>query len=122
EELAADDQLFLVLGWDAFCGLPGWLRWEELLSHCHLLVRQRPDADMEAPEALRDLLAARSFTDPQAVWRPGGQFAFAWPTPLAVSATQRRERLAQGRSICFLVPDTVLAYIQAQGLYPAPPA
>ena len=22
-ELAADDQLFLVLGWDAFCGLPG---------------------------------------------------------------------------------------------------
>src|SRR5690606_36481413 len=22
EELAADDQLFLVLGWDAFCGLP----------------------------------------------------------------------------------------------------
>lgn len=121
EELAADDQLFLVLGWDAFCGLPGWHRWEELLSHCHLLVLQRPDADMEAPEALRDLLAARSVSDPQALCGPGGQIAFVWQTPLEISATQLRERLAQGRSIRFLVPDTVLAYIQAHGLYPAPP-
>lgn len=46
-ELAANDQLFLVLGWDAFCGLPGWHRWEELLQHCHILVLQRPDADVE---------------------------------------------------------------------------
>ena len=48
-ELAADDQLVLLLGWDAFCGLPGWQRWEELLLHCHILVLQRPDADSEAP-------------------------------------------------------------------------
>src|SRR5690606_15909888 len=26
-ELAADDQVFLLLGWDAFCGLPSWHRW-----------------------------------------------------------------------------------------------
>ena len=118
-ELAADDQLFLVLGWDAFCGLPSWHRWEELLLHCHLLVLQRPDADMEAPDALRNLLAARSVSDPQALSGPGGQIAFVWQTPLEISATQLRERLAQGRSIRFLVPDAVLAYIQTQGLYPA---
>ena len=58
-ELAADDQLFLLLGWDAFCGLPTWHRWEELLQHCHILVLQRPDADSEPPDALRNLLAAR---------------------------------------------------------------
>ena len=120
-ELAADDQLFLVLGWDAFCGLPSWHRWEELLLHCHLLVLQRPDADVEAPDALRNLLAARSVSDPQALCGPGGQIAFVWQTPLEISATQLRERLAQGRSIRFLVPDAVLAYIQAHGLYPASP-
>lgn len=109
-----------MLGWDAFCGLPSWHRWEELLLHCHLLVLQRPDADMEAPEALRDLLAARSVSDPQALCGPGGQIAFVWQTPLEISATQLRERLAQGRSIRFLVPDSVLAYIQAHGLYLAP--
>ncbi|WP_420066799.1 nicotinate-nicotinamide nucleotide adenylyltransferase, partial [Salmonella enterica] len=32
-EMAAHDQLFLLLGWDAFCGLPTWHRWEELLQH-----------------------------------------------------------------------------------------
>ncbi|MWV15446.1 nicotinate-nucleotide adenylyltransferase [Pseudomonas sp. L-22-4S-12] len=116
-ELAADDQLFLLLGWDAFCGLPTWHRWQELLQHCHILVLQRPDADSEAPEALRDLLAARSVSDPQGLVGPGGQIAFVWQTPLAVSATQIRHLLAEGRSVRFLVPDAVLAYIQTHGLY-----
>ncbi|VVN81624.1 putative nicotinate-nucleotide adenylyltransferase [Pseudomonas fluorescens] len=116
-ELAADDQLFLLLGWDAFCGLPTWHRWEELLQHCHILVLQRPDADSEPPDALRNLLAARSVSDPLALKGPSGQIAFVWQTPLAVSATQIRQLLASGKSVRFLVPDAVLAYIDAHGLY-----
>lgn len=118
-ELAVEDQLFLLLGWDAFCGLPTWHRWEELLDHCHILVLQRPDADSEAPQALRDVLAARSVSDPQAMAGPSGQIAFVWQTPLAVSATQIRNLLASGKSVRFLVPDAVLAYINARGLYRA---
>jgi nicotinate-nucleotide adenylyltransferase len=116
-ELAVDDQLFLLLGWDAFCGLPSWQRWDELLQHCHILVLQRPDADSEAPEALRNLLAARSVSAPSALSGPSGQIAFIWQTPLAVSATQIRSLLASGKSARFLVPDAVLAYIHAHGLY-----
>ncbi|MEK1940710.1 MAG: nicotinate-nucleotide adenylyltransferase [Pseudomonas sp.] len=118
-ELAVEDQLFLLLGWDAFCGLPTWHRWEELLDHCHILVLQRPDADSEAPQALRDVLAARSVSDPLAMVGPSGQIAFVWQTPLAVSATQIRNLLASGKSVRFLVPDAVLAYINAHGLYRA---
>ncbi len=118
-ELAADDQLFLLLGWDAFCGLPTWHRWEELLQHCHILVLQRPDADSEPPDALRNLLAARSVSDPLALQGASGQIAFVWQTPLAVSATQIRQLLASGKSVRFLVPDAVLAYIDAHGLYRA---
>ena len=120
EELGEQTQLFLLLGWDAFCGLPSWQRWTELLDHCHLLVLQRPDADLEAPQALRDLLAARSVTDPQGLLGPAGQIAFVWQTPLAVSATDIRRRLATGRSARFLVPDAVLQHIHAHGLYHAP--
>ncbi|SDZ64405.1 nicotinate-nucleotide adenylyltransferase [Pseudomonas sp. NFIX28] len=119
-EMAADDQLFLLLGWDAFCGLPTWHRWEELLQHCHILVLQRPDADSEPPDALRNLLAARSVSDPLALQGPGGHIAFVWQTPLAVSATQIRQLLASGKSVRFLVPDAVLAYIDAHGLYRGP--
>ncbi|WP_417661992.1 nicotinate-nucleotide adenylyltransferase [Pseudomonas sp.] len=118
-ELAADDQLYLLLGWDAFCGLPSWHRWDELLLHCHILVLQRPDADSEAPEALRDLLAARSVSDPHAMAGACGQISFVWQTPMAVSATQIRGLLHSGKSVRYLVPDTVLTYIQAHGLYRA---
>ncbi|TCD22792.1 nicotinate-nucleotide adenylyltransferase [Pseudomonas sp. IC_126] len=119
EEMEADDQLFLIMGWDAFCGLPSWHRWDELLDHCHVLVMQRPDADSEAPEALRDLLAARNVNDPLALAGSSGQIAFVWQAPLGVSATRIRQFLASGRSVRFLVPDAVLAYINAHGLYRA---
>ncbi|UVL78024.1 nicotinate-nucleotide adenylyltransferase [Pseudomonas putida] len=119
-ELGGNDQLFLVLGWDAFCGLPGWHRWEELLQHCHILVLQRPDADVEPPDELRNLLAARSESDPAAMSGPAGNISFVWQTPLAVSATQIRQLLASGKSVRFLVPDAVLAYIEAHELYRAP--
>lgn len=117
QQLSADDQLLLILGWDAFCGLPTWHRWQEILQHCHLLVLQRPDFDVEAPQTLRDLIAARTVASPQALQGPAGQISFVWQTPLAVSATQIRQRLAQNLSVRFLVPDTVLNYIQTQGLY-----
>jgi nicotinate-nucleotide adenylyltransferase len=116
-QLHVHDQLFLVLGWDAFCGLPSWHRWEELLQHCHILVLQRPDADVEPPDALRNLLAARSESDPTAMSGPAGHISFVWQTPLAVSATQIRQLLASGKSARFLVPDAVLAYIEAHDLY-----
>jgi nicotinate-nucleotide adenylyltransferase len=119
-ELPAPTQLFLLLGWDAFCGLPEWQRWEELLNHCHLVVLQRPDADAEAPEVLRDLIAARSVTGPQLLDGPSGKIAFVWQTPLAISATQIRQLLASGRSARFLLPDSVLSYIHAHRLYRAP--
>ncbi len=118
-ELAVDDQLFLLLGWDAFCGLPSWHRWEELLEHCHIVVLQRPDADSESPDAMRNLLAARAVSDPKALKGPGGHITFVWQTPLSVSATQIRQLLASGKSVRFLVPDAVLAYIDTHGLYRA---
>ncbi|QLF94239.1 nicotinate-nucleotide adenylyltransferase [Pseudomonas sp. ABC1] len=119
QELADDDQLFLLLGWDAFCGLPGWHRWQELLELCHILVLQRPDTGNETPDALRNLLAARSVSNVQAMSGGAGQIAFVWQMPLEISATQIRRFLASGRTVRFLVPDAVLAYINAHGLYRA---
>ena len=112
-------QLLLMLGWDAFCGLPGWHRWTELLDHCHILVLQRPDADSEPPQALCDLIAARTQSDPQALSGPAGQITYIWQTPLAVSATQIRGLLAAEKSVRFLVPDAVMNYIETHGLYRA---
>ena len=119
-ELEEHDQLLLILGWDAFCGLPSWHRWNELLEHCHIVVLQRPDADIEAPQVLRDLVAAKSVSGPQTLQGPSGQIAFVWQTPLAISATQIRHLLATQRCVRYLVPDAVFKYIYAHQLYQKP--
>ncbi|MFJ2387030.1 nicotinate-nicotinamide nucleotide adenylyltransferase, partial [Pseudomonas koreensis] len=56
---------------------------------------------------------------PLALKGPSGQISNVWKTPLSVSATQIRQLLASGKSVRFLVPDAVLAYIDAHGLYRA---
>src|SRR5690554_7510050 len=59
-ELGPDATLFLIVGWDAFCGLPGWHRWESLLELAGLVVLQRPEQDHELPEVLQGAVADRS--------------------------------------------------------------
>jgi nicotinate-nucleotide adenylyltransferase len=118
-ELAPDDQLFLLLGWDAFAGLPSWHRWQQLLNHCHLLVLQRPDVDRLLAPELQALLAAQQVENAAALSGPSGQIVLIQQAPLAVSASHIRQLLGSGKSARFLVPDAVLAYIHAHGLYPA---
>jgi nicotinate-nucleotide adenylyltransferase len=118
-ELAPDDQLFLLLGWDAFAGLPSWHLWQQLLNHCHLLVLQRPDTDRLLAPELQALLAAQQVGNAAALSGPSGQIVLIQQTPLAVSASHIRQLLGSGKSARFLVPDAVLAYIHAHGLYPA---
>lgn len=117
QELAQQDQLFFVLGWDAFCGLPSWHRWTELLDHCHLLVLQRPDVQVEVPAAVQELIDSKAVAKWQDIVNPAGSVVFLQQTPLAVSATQIRKLLGEGKNIRYLVPDTVFEFIQTQGLY-----
>ena len=118
-ELAPDDQLFLLLGWDAFAGLPSWHLWQQLLNHCHLLVLQRPDAETALAPQLQAWLAAHQVETIAALTGPSGHVGLIQQTPLAVSASHIRQLLGSGKSARFFVPDAVLAYIHAQGLYPA---
>ncbi len=116
-ELGSDAVVFFILGWDAFCALPTWHRWDELLDLCSLVVLQRPDYDLEVPEVLKDLLAARSVTDPGQACASFGEIIPLVQTPLAISATHIRSLLAERRSPRFLLPDAVLDYIETKGLY-----
>jgi nicotinate-nucleotide adenylyltransferase len=116
-EMGHEVCLYLIVGWDAFCGLPSWHRWEELLGLASLVVLQRPDYDLEVPEVLKDLMAARSVSDPGESRAPAGEIILLAQTPLAISASHIRSLLAQGRSPRYLLPDAVLGYIESNGLY-----
>lgn len=114
----------LIVGVDAFAGLPGWHRWTELLDYAHLVVITRPGARIE--DALREPLAGlwrerhRDAIDALETARAGAIFHVA-VAPHAISATALRESLARGaagrREVRGLLPAAVLAYIELHQLY-----
>ncbi len=113
--------LVLLIGADAFAALDTWYRWRELFDLAHIAVAQRPGYSFAA-ERLPSPLAAcrreRFVPEPQVLGtRPAGCIVEFPTTPLAISATQIRTLLAAGQSPRYLLPDTVLDYIQDNGLY-----
>lgn len=100
-----DQPLILLLGADAFAGLPTWHRWRELLNVAHIGVMNRPGIAISWPEALQQAVAGR-VTRPDGAWRaaPAGQVIELSITPLDISATRVRELLAAGRDPRFLLP------------------
>jgi nicotinate-nucleotide adenylyltransferase len=97
--------LVLLLGADAFAGLPGWHRWRELFDFAHIGVLSRPGVDVECADVLLDEIAARRVDDMADLHRqPSGQLIELAVTPLEVSATRIRELLAAGRDPRYLLP------------------
>ena len=116
--------LFLLLGADAFRGLPTWHRWRELFDLAHIVVVERPGVDLEAglPPPLLAVLRERLVAGPESLLsRPAGAILRQPIAPLDVSATEIREHLARGLRAAEmnrgLLPPAVLAYIDHHHLY-----
>jgi len=116
--------LLLLLGADAFRGLPTWHRWRELFDLAHLVVVERPGVDLEAalPPPLLAILRERLVADPeQLLSRPAGAILRQPIAPLDISATGIREHIARGAGAAEmnrgLLPPAVLAYIDLHHLY-----
>lgn len=120
-ELGDQRPLVLLVGADAFAGLASWHRWRELFALAHIAVSHRPGFPVEAaslPAELADEFAARRLADVAVLKQaPAGGIATFAMTQLAISATQIRKLLANGLSARYLLPDTVLDYIQINTLY-----
>lgn len=117
--------IVLLLGADAFAGLPAWHRWEELFELAHIAVANRPG---HAPHGRRwpgvlspDLERACEgrLSDDPAVLRASaaGRVVPFDMTPLAISASLIRDLLNHGHSPRYLLADSVLDYIGRQHLY-----
>lgn len=114
-----DTPLCLILGADAFLGLPSWHRWQELNDLAHLVVMHRPGWSVESAEAaLKAQLRERRLDSASALAaKPAGGIWLQPVTQLDISATALRELIAAGRSPRYLLPEAVWDYIRAQGLY-----
>ena len=114
----ADDVLVLVLGTDAFLGLPGWERWREIFALTHVAVAHRPGWWLQAEGELDALLAERYVADArEALKQPAGSILLRPVTQLEISSTRIREEAAAGRELRYLVPDAVRELILNSSCY-----
>jgi nicotinate-nucleotide adenylyltransferase len=121
-ELGAAQPLCLLMGGDAFLQLHTWHEWEQLFELAHIVVGYRPGFTLEerihtATPALRQhyqqrLCAAAALSQQPA----GGVVELAIPK-LEISATLIRSRVAENRSIRYLLPNAVADYIHQHHLY-----
>lgn len=94
--LAPKDELFFIIGADAFAEIQTWRRWRAVAAAVRFLVISRPGHHYAVPPAVR---ASRLDT-----------------VELPVSSSQVRQELAAGRRPAE-VPAAVLDYIVQKGLY-----
>ena len=113
EELGNAVPLCLLMGRDAFLGFADWHQPEKILQLAHLVVMDRPGHGLPEAGALHDLMQGRVTRKADDLkGTPGGYILFQPVTRLDISSSDIRQRLADGRSIRWLVPEAVWAMLQ----------
>ena len=113
-----DRSLCLVVGMDAFLGLPKWHQWRELLELAHLVVAHRPGWRAPSMGPLGELLVDRGTGRIGDLHesRAGCIYIHA-VTQLEISSTEVRKLIASGRDPRYLMPDAVREIIEQTGCY-----
>ena len=113
--------LYFILGQDAFDDIRKWKDWNKFLMLCHFVIMARPGYDAGALQPALPKDYAEQFQyrpDEDAYAGPDGKtIRFRRVTFLDISSTDIRERIKQGKSVRYLLPDAVRDYIARKGLY-----
>jgi nicotinate-nucleotide adenylyltransferase len=119
--------IVLLVGADAFLEFATWHRWHEIFGLAHVAVAHRPGYPVERwdermPQPLAREYSARLMQQPLATHlQPAGGIVVVPFTALDISATAIRDLLRAGASPRYLLPASVLDYIQSNKLYAKSP-
>lgn len=120
-ERGVDSALCLLMGMDAFAGLPLWHEWQQLFELAHLVVNHRPGITLDAltkKDRLVAQISQRQVSEPSLLKQsPAGRIYFHPLNQLDISSTRIRELLAAGQDPHFLLPEKVLEFIRSNDLY-----
>ncbi len=109
-EYGKNTVMYFITGADAILEIMTWKEPEQILEECSIIAATRPGYDLARLEkALPPAERKRRETDPRV-------FVLEIP-PLAISSTDIRQRVAEGRPIRYLVPESVVQFIVKNGFY-----
>ena len=113
-------EIFFILGTDAFLEIKTWKEHEQLFHYAHFVIIMRPGFKSRGLDVLCSELGARpSDKDNRGLYlAPSGKKIMVMETThMDISSTGVRRRVKENRSIRFLVPHSVIQYIEKQRLY-----
>lgn len=107
--------LLLFIGTDAFKGLTSWHHWQQLFNFAHIIVITRPGYQQQE---LTNFFSAKLAQSKEDLRREeSGHLYFQSVTQLDISATTIRNIIEMNLNPGFLLPDSVIEYIQTNKLY-----
>ena len=103
-----DTDYFFIVGADTVVSMRTWYHPEEIFSRCTILAAVREDS--VKPEALTEEIRAleRDF---------GARIRLLDVPNVGFSSTDIKNRLEEGRSVRYMLPEGVIDYIRSRGLY-----
>lgn len=111
----------LIIGSDSFNEIPTWHEYEELLKEASFIVVPRPGYPFKKPEEVLAIELAREFWYDSGsgtyVNSGGNSITYLETTLIDISSSDIRERVRKGRSVRYLLPDSVIEFINKEGLY-----
>ena len=116
-----DRSLCLLLGMDAFLGVPHWHRWREIFDLAHVVVAHRPGWKAPITGPLGEVMVDRGTGNIRDLHHSlaGRVFVHA-VTQLEISSTDLRSLILGQRDLRYLVPDAVRDLIVTSGCYARP--
>ncbi|MBC8316422.1 MAG: nicotinate (nicotinamide) nucleotide adenylyltransferase [Desulfobulbaceae bacterium] len=114
-----DVTFFYVIGLDAFAEISTWKQYQLLLSEVSFVVIDRPSHDNKTCEEIVCTELHGYSASGEGCWRNenGSTVYRLVMDPVAVSSTEIRELLRNGKAVEEMVPPAVIEYIQAKSLY-----
>ena len=111
-------ELFFIIGIDAFLEIGTWKEYRALFDHAHFLVINRPGFQSEdLGRFLTSLEVGFERDGDKFVVPSGNHLIFREATLMDISSTEIRNRVAEGKTIRFMLPKTVRTYIMENRLY-----
>lgn len=106
KEMYPGEEFFFITGADCLFSIENWMCPHRIFRCCTLLAAARGEYSLSHMEEKKKELEERF----------GRILLLPFPD-IAISSTEIRRRIRQGRSVRYLVPDSVLEYIKEKGFY-----
>jgi nicotinate-nucleotide adenylyltransferase len=114
------DELYFLIGIDAFSEIDTWRQYQELFYHTNFIVMTRPTGNRRTvPEMLPGDVKKeiKKSADALCTHKSGNRIYLHDITQIDISSTKVKELLKKRRSIRYLVPASVEKIIIHKGLY-----